>query len=143
MPLYRRNAYTIGVGGEMLQWRWILWQVAIPILGPIGMSAIFLLAWKTGEPPDWAIKWHPIIEDVTPWALIFYSMTLIGATIDDFLPKFSAHIPFGVSLAVVAIAVTVYASFIVIWHQDANWHVRSPVYYVTGFLLVLSIVMCH
>ena len=103
-----------------LQWKWIIWQVAVPILSPIGMSVIFVYLWESGQ-PGFIIRW-PIIIDVSPWALIFYSTTLIGATMHDFSPKFSDHQALGYSLIATAIAVVLYAGFIVIWRHDPKWN---------------------
>ena len=43
--------------------------------------------WWSGR-PDFSLKWD-VILDVTPWALIFYSITLIGAALNDLMPDFS------------------------------------------------------
>ena len=124
-----------------LQWKWIIWQVAVPILSPIGMSVIFVYLWESGQ-PGFVIRW-PIIIDISPWALIFYSMTLIGAAMHDFSPKFPDHQALGYSLIATAIAVVLYAGFIVIWRHDPKWNPGVAVYSVTGGLLLASIGLCH
>jgi hypothetical protein len=105
------------------------------------MSVIFVYLWESGQ-PGFVIRW-PIIVDVSPWALIFYSMTLIGATMHDFSPKFSDHQALGYSLIATAIAVVLYAGFIVIWRHDPKWNPGVAVYSVTGGLLLASIGLCH
>ena len=114
-----------------------------PIVGPIAISAIVVLAWWTGQ-PKFPINWHLLIDDVTPWALTFYTITLIGATMNDLWPKLSNHPVLGVSLIVVAFAVALYAAFIVIWrHGDPNFKPETSVYLVTFILLGISIVLCY
>jgi MFS superfamily sulfate permease-like transporter len=122
-------------------WKWILWQVAAPLLGPIIVSLLVVLAWHTGK-PGFRMQWS-IVLDVSPWALTFYAMTLIGATMNDFWPKMQGHAVLGISLFTVATAVALYASFIVVWRHDPDFKVGTPVYGVTLFLLFLSIVLCH
>lgn len=125
----------------MLRWKGLLWQVFIPILGPILVSFLVVIAWRTGQ-PAFRVDWSVII-DVSPWALTFYSLTLIGATMNDFWPKMQGHTALGVGLLMVAVAVALYASFIVVWRHDPTFAVGLPVYGVTVFLLVIPIVLCH
>ena len=63
------------------KWRWILFQVAVPLLGPIVVSALVAAGWETGQP-----TFHmdmKVIFDVTPWALIFFTMALLGSGFYD------------------------------------------------------------
>jgi len=122
--------------------KWIIWQVLAPIFGPMAMSVIVVLAWRSGQ-PQFPINWYLIVEDITPWALTFYCITLIGATMDDLWPELQQHPGLGLSLIMVALAVALYASFIVIWRHDRNFTPGVPVYVVTFLLLTLSIVLCH
>ena len=61
------------------------WQVLAPVLGPILISVLVVFLWSTGQ-PGFQMDWS-IIVDVSPWALTFYTITLIGATMNDFWPK--------------------------------------------------------
>jgi hypothetical protein len=123
------------------EWKWIFWQVIVPIFGPITISAAVVLAWWSGE-QKFLINWH-IIVDVSPWALTFYCITLIGATMNDLWPNLSAHPALGVALIIVALAVALYASFIVIWRHDPTFSPGTSVYVVTFMLLAISIPLCH
>jgi len=124
-----------------MKWKWILWQVLVPIFGPIIISAIVVLAWWTGQ-PQFPINWR-IIVDVTPWALTFYCITLIGATMNDLWADLLAHPALGLSLMMVALAVALYAAFIVIWRHNPAFVPGTPVYVSTFILLGISIVLCH
>jgi hypothetical protein len=124
-----------------MQWKWIFWQVLAPVLGPVLISVLVVFLWSTGQ-PGFKMDWG-IIVDVSPWALTFYTITLIGATMNDFWHKLGDHQVLGVGLIVIAIAVALYASFIVVWRHDPKFTVGTPVYAVTLFLLCLSIVLCH
>ena len=76
-----------------MAWRWILWQVFIPLLGPIAVSWVAVWGWASGTEnfqPDLAV-----IVDVSPWALTFYSFTLICSTWDRFAPHWSQHAAVG------------------------------------------------
>jgi hypothetical protein len=124
-----------------LQKRWIFWQVVVPLIGPAVISAVFILLWMTGNPgfkPS-----VPVIMDVSPWALVFYTLTLLGATLNELWPNVSKHQTLGGSMGVTAVAVGVYAAFIVIWRHNAGWQPGGPVYVVTGVLLVVSIFLSH
>ena len=123
------------------KWDWICWQVIAPIFGPIVISAIVVLAWQSGE-PKFVINWH-IILDVSPWTLTFYCITLIGASINALWPNLSDHPALVGSLMLVAIAVALYASFIVIWRHDPAFSPGTPVYIVTFILLAISIPLCY
>src|SRR6266478_5697885 len=118
------------------KWKWIFWQVLAPILGPILISAGVVFLWSTGQ-PGFQMDWH-IIVDVSPWALTFYAITLIGATMNDFWHKMGDHWMLGAGLFGIATAVALYASFIVVWRHDPKFVVGTPVYTVTLFLLFLS-----
>jgi hypothetical protein len=123
------------------KWKWICWQVLVPILGPIVISALVVLAWQSGNPSfkaDWSV-----VLDVTPWALTFYTVTLIGSTMNDLWPKLGNHKGLGSSLMMVAFSVTLYASLIVIWRHDASFIPGRSVYMVTFILLGISVVLCH
>lgn len=120
---------------------WLLWQVAIPLLAPIVISGVVVGAWATGNPtftPSMSI-----IVDVSPWALTFYSLTLIGSTFNVFWPKLGTNAMLGIGLILTAVAVTLYASFMVIWRHDPTFSPGVPVYIVTVFLLCISVILSH
>jgi hypothetical protein len=120
---------------------WFVWQVIIPLLGPVIISLVVVGAWATGNP-----RFTPRLEiavDVTPWALTFYSLTLIGSTFNEFWAKLGEHPALGVGLILNAMAVTLYASFMVIWRHDPTFTPGAPVYIVTLALLLISIWLCY
>jgi hypothetical protein len=124
-----------------MQWKWLFWQVFAPILGPVLMSVLVVFLWSTGQ-PGFRMDWG-IIVDVSPWALTFYAITLIGATMNDFWPKMGDHSVLGGGLIGIAVAVALYASFIVVWRHDPKFVVGTPVHGVTLFLLFLSKILSH
>jgi len=124
-----------------IKWKWILWQVAVPILGPVAMSALAAVLWWSGR-PDFHIDWR-IIIDISPWALTFYAITLIGAALNDLTPNFSDRPGIGVSLILAAVAVSLYGGFIVIWRHDPKFTAGAGVWVVTFILLAISIGLCH
>jgi hypothetical protein len=124
-----------------LEGKWLLWQVAIPLLAPIIVSGVVILAWLSGSP-----KFSPNIQiavDVSPWALTFYTLTLIGSTLNEFWPKLTTHVALGLAISLVATAVTLYAAFMVIWRHDPAFVPGRPVYLVALSLLFISVVLCH
>jgi hypothetical protein len=125
----------------VLKWKWIFWQVLAPILGPIVISLLAVLAYQSLDPkfiPNWRI-----IIDVSPWALTFYTVTLIGATMTDLWPKLGQHSMLGVSLILVAFSVAGYAALIVIFRHNSGFVPGTEVYIVTFILLGISVVLCH
>ena len=100
------------------------------------------LLWWTGD-KNFAIKWSLIVEDVTPWALTFYAITLIGATMNDFWSKLPSHPVLGVALILTAFAVAIYGAFIVIWRHNSAFTPGTGVYVVTFLLLGISIGLCY
>jgi hypothetical protein len=124
------------------QWKWIFWQVFAPIAGPILVSGLVASMWWTGQ-PDFSLNWRLLIDDVTPWALTFYAITLIGATMNDFWPKLPEHPVLGAALIVTALAITIYGAFIVIWRHNTHFAPGPAVYVVTFMLLGISIGLCY
>ena len=123
------------------EWQWILWQVLLPIFGPIVISFLVALGWSTG-PTQFHMK-PEVILDVTPWALLFYSITLICVTMNDLWPNLNQHPVLGWGLIGVAIVASIYASMIVIWRHDPKFESSGPIYFVTLLLLLVSIILCH
>lgn len=104
------------------------------------ISALVAGLWWSGT--NFPIDWN-IIIDVSPWALTFYCITLIGATMNDLWPELGNRPGLGVSLMMAAVAVALYAAFIVIWRHNPEFTPGTPVYVVTFILLLISIVLCH
>lgn len=125
-----------------LDWKWVFWQVVAPVVGPIVISAIVAMLWWTGD-KAFQINWPLIVEDVTPWALTFYAITLIGATMNDFWPKLARHPGLGVALILMAFAAAIYGAFIVIWRHNSEFTPGTGVYTVTFIILVISIGLCY
>jgi hypothetical protein len=121
--------------------RWLFWQVFAPIVGPILISALAVLFWESIE-PTFKTKWD-VIVDVTPWALTFYTITLIGATMNDLWPKLGDHPTLGVSILIVGFSVGLYAALIVIRRHDPTFVPGTQGYTLTLILLILSVILCH
>jgi len=124
-----------------LKTRWVLWQVLIPIFGPIVISAGVVYLWSSGVDgfvPNWEI-----IVDQSPWALIFFALTLVGATINELWPKVSQNMVLSAALVMTAFAITLYAAFIVIWRHNPTWKPVRGVYTVTIVLLVVSVILSY
>jgi hypothetical protein len=119
----------------------LFWQVVAPIFGPILISATAVVFWASID-STFSIKWD-VILDVSPWALTFYTGTLVGATMDDFWPKVDAHRSLAWGLLGTAMAVSLYAAPIVIKRHDASFTAGTRVYGVTLMLLGISVVLCH
>jgi hypothetical protein len=113
----------------------------MPLAGPIVISAIAATLWWSGR-PDFHLNWRVII-DVTPWALIFYCITLIGAALNDLVPEFSERPGIGVGLIIAALAVSLYGGFIVIWRHDEPFTIPISVWITTFVFLAISIGLCH
>jgi hypothetical protein len=124
-----------------LEWPWLFWQVGIPILGQALISLLVVVAWKTINPGF--MPMIGIILDVTPWALTFYALTLIGATLNGLWPKISDHGSLAVWLLVVAFFSALYTSLLVIRRHESTFVPGAAVYYVTLLLLFISVVLCH
>lgn len=125
-----------------VDWKWVFWQVLAPLVGPIAISAIVAMLWWTGD-KHFKINWLLIVEDVTPWAITFYAITPIGATMNDFWPKLPQHPVLGVALILSAFAAAVYGAFIVIWRHDSGFSPGTGVYAVTFILLIISVGLCY
>src|SRR5713226_2492680 len=124
-----------------MNWRWLGWQVAFPILTPIIISVVVVLLWQTGL-PGFSINWS-IILDVSPWALTFYSMTLIGSNLHEKWNTLSSRPARIIGLMLLVAALAIYTAFLVIWRHDAHFAPNNSVYFVTLLLLVLSVLVCH
>jgi hypothetical protein len=117
----------------------MFFQVGIPAVAPIFLSAVFVFAWKTldsGFTPNFRV-----IVDVTPWAIAVYSLALIGCTFDRSWAKLGKGALSG--LWVAAAANVVYYAFLVIRRHDLAFAVPADAYYVTVVLMIASIVLCY
>ncbi|MBS0418095.1 MAG: hypothetical protein JSR66_10305 [Proteobacteria bacterium] len=122
-------------------WQWLIWQVGVPLGGPVILSWLIVLAWQTGN-PGFVPKWN-VILDVSPWALTSYSLTLIGASMNDLWPKIPSHPFIGCSLIVTALMITIYTAFMVIWRHNDHFLPGRSVYLLTGALLLVAIPLCY
>ncbi len=124
-----------------MRWGWLAWQVLVPIFVPVFVSFLVVGAWATGQ-PNFSSN-YSIILDISPWALTFYSLTLIGSTLNIFWDRINSHPILGSATIITAGAVTVYASFMVVWRHDPKFVAGNEVYSVTVILLVVTIILCH
>lgn len=128
--------------GVIVNYRWIWWQVVVPVIGPIALGAAFIALWSTGARgfvPDYANA----LANMSPWGLTFYSIALLGSTLNTFWPKLRDHPGLGIAMIVDALAVCVYAGFIAVWRHDSAFVPGAEVYTVTIILLAITIVTCH
>src|SRR5262249_21191137 len=106
-------------GGAMsLDWKWIGWQVILPIVGPSLVAAIVSLAWMSLD-EHFAIKMG-VVLDIPPWAATFYSITLVAMAMDSLWTKLLAGAATNpkapsrfLALLFVSVAVVVYNAFFV------------------------------
>jgi hypothetical protein len=120
-------------------WRWLSFQVGVPLVLPALLSAMCVLAWESLDPtfvPDWRL-----VIDLTPWAIAVYSLTLIGSTFDRAWGKVGAG-PLSL-LWIVAGLNAIYYAFLVIRRHDPQFVVHQGAYFVTGVLMVVSILICY
>jgi hypothetical protein len=123
-------------------WGWLGWQVFAPILGPIAVSAIVVALWQLGA-NNFKIDWYIVCDDISPWALSFYCVTLVCVTMHDFWPRLPTHPVLGVSLILAAFAVAIYASFIVIWRHDPTFHAGTKLWQMAFIFLIAVVGLCH
>jgi len=129
-------------GADMeLNWQWLLWQVAVPLGGPIALSCLIILLWQTGM-PDFVPQWS-IILDASPWTITFYTLALIGATLNDLWPHISAQKALGGWLIALASFAQIYTAFLVLWRHNTTFIPNHSVYVCAACMLVLAIALCH
>jgi cation transport ATPase len=120
--------------------RWFVVQVAIPLFGPVVLSALFAYAWGTGQR-----NFSPrldIIADVTPSALTFYSLALLSITLSSFWHKVQDSPFVTLTALLVAVLVAVYYSFTVVWRHASDYSPTAETYYVTLLLTLVTIIIC-
>lgn len=122
--------------------KWVVWQVGAPLLGPVIVSAVVVFFWWTLD-DGFHFEWAPIWEDVTPWALTFYAITLIGATMDDFLPKWQEHKVLGWGMIAVGAASAIYSAMLVLARINLHTKPGTGVYVATFILVIISIGVCY
>ena len=89
--------------------------------------------------PDYGI----VFDNLSPWVLTVYALTLIGSTFNDLGAKMGQHAVVVGALAVFACVVGVYAAFITVWQHDAAWMPDAYVYTVSGGLLLIAIALSY
>ena len=128
---------------KRIEWGWLFWSVLVPTMGPPFFTLLVFGAWMTfatQAKPD--IK--SIVADLSPWALCFFGLTLIGASINEMgFKRFAEHRALGVSMAVVGIAALGYAVLLALFRAMGKDVAHAPVYYVTFVLWALAVVLCH
>jgi hypothetical protein len=124
-----------------LNWQWLTWQVMMPLGGPIILSWMIILAWQTGN-PDFMPRWS-VILDVSPWALTFYAISLIGASLNELWARMPAHPHLGWGLIMAAATVAVYTAFMVIWRHNSAFVPGRSVYILSAGMLLVSVALCH
>jgi hypothetical protein len=127
---------------DRIKWRWLSWNALIPTFGPTLFSLLVIGMWKTGDPSTELNLTR--VADLTPWALCFFALTLIGSSYSDLDRSLKNAYPtiVGWMLAVGAGAL-LYASVISLLKLKGFDVARAPVYYVTGALWIGAVTVCH
>jgi len=100
-------------GADMeINWQWLLWQVGVPLGGPVVLSCLIVLLWQTGM-PDFVPQWS-VVLDTSPWTLTFYTLALIGAALNELWPRISAQKALGGSLIGLASLAQIFVAFLLI-----------------------------
>ena len=121
--------------------QWLLWQVGIPLGGPIALSWLIVLLWQTGM-PDFVPQWS-IVLDASPWTLTFYALALIGAALNELWPRISTQKFLGGLLIGFASVSQIFAAFLVIWRHDVAYIPNRNVYLCAAGLLIGAITLSH
>jgi len=122
-------------------WPWLVWQVVVPLGGPVVLSWLIMLTWQTGN-PDFVPQWR-IALDITPWALVFYALALMGTALNELWPQISTHARLGSLLIVTTVYAHTYAALLIIWRHNRTFIPNRTVYIVAAFVLLLAIVLSH
>jgi hypothetical protein len=116
--------------------------VLSPLAGPIAISTVVALFWMTLDPTIQIDR--KVILDITPWALIFFSVALIGGGFVDIWPVMALRQVVLLSLLALAVAVVLYAGATVIFRLlHPHDEPAAGVWIATFFLLGASVVICH
>ena len=124
-------------------WDWFFWQVFLPIAGPIVVSAGIVGLWQQGPWPVPEIDWKIVFDDMSPWALSFYCVTLICVTMHEFWSRLSSHPVLGWGLIGVGVIVVVYAAIIVLFRHAPHYEVGTRLWQITFVFLVAVVYLCH
>lgn len=81
--------------------------------------------------------------DISPWAITFYSLTLVATTLYQIWDDLAKMPGRAVGLFLVAAGVSNYAAFTVIWRHDASFVPGTTVYLVAISLLLMAIAFCY
>ena len=120
--------------------RWHVFQVVLPIGGPILLSLIFVGFERAGRP-----EFEPslaVIVDLTPRALTFYTLALICVTLSDFWPHISRHKVVGASTVFIGALVSALYAKIVVWRHDAAYEPSGGAFVVASILTLAAIYFC-
>ncbi|MBP0615327.1 hypothetical protein [Jiella mangrovi] len=121
---------------------WLWWQAIFPIGGPVFVPIACLGLWSTGN-DAFHIELQTVFAEITPWALLFYSATMIGTALHLWFPKFSQHPMLSSALIADLVAVTIYASFVAIWRHEENYSPPLAVYMVSCVILFVTIFLSY
>jgi len=132
--------FTSGADME-INWQWLLWQVGIPLGGPIVLSCLIVLLWQTGM-PDFVPQWS-IILDFSPWTLTFYALALIGGALYELWPYISTQRSLGSYLIGAGSAAQLYAAFLVVWRHNSAFAPTRGIYICASGILLLAVVLSH
>lgn len=121
-----------------LDLRWMWFQVCVPLVLPVLLAALFAAGWWTLE-EDFSLNIR-VIADVTPWALSTYSLVLIGGTFER---RWSDIDRTALSWlwCMTAANIVYYGLMIIKRHQSPV--VPEGAYFVSGVLMVASIIICY
>lgn len=133
---------AIPIPGGQLQWAWLFWNVFIPTVGPPLFTLAIVGLWMTGDPQT-TLDIKKIVADLSPWALCFYALTLIGSSYNELGTLRDAHKTLVSSMLVVGAVALIYAVFNALWRVNGKDVAHAPVYYVTAVLWFFSVVVCH
>lgn len=124
-----------------INWQWLLWQVGVPLGGPIVLSSMIVLEWRMGN-PDFIPQWN-VILDTSPWTLTFYTLALIGAALNELWPRISTQKTLGGWLIGLASFAQIHASFLVVWRHNNTFVPNQSVYTCSTCMLLMAVVLGH
>lgn len=122
-------------------WKWLAWQVGLPLGGPVVLSAIFVAFWWTLA--NSFVPRIDVVLDITPWAITFYGLTLIATALRELWPLYSRHPGLFIWLVLLAIAIVIYYAFMVIVRHESTFVPKTSVYIVTIALVAAATYFCH
>ena len=147
-----RRTMPLSPSGAFLRWLW--WQVIVPLAGPILLAVIVAYTWMSIE-PSFQLDWS-ILIDITPWAVTFFCIGLVGSTMDllwDLLTKtpaagtdaakWSRVIYLFVGLGFSAFTVAGYNALMIIARHKPGYVAPTVTWMVTGVLAVMSIALSY